>query len=280
MNSYINFNGSLVRSDKPVVTADNRGLHYGDGFFETIKIVNSEIMLADFHFERLLAAIKLLQFDLPVFFTEEQLSVQILELCKKNNHPQSARVRMMVFRGDGGLYDPKNHFPNYIIQSWALADGKNQLNENGLVTSVFPDGRKACDSFSSLKSNNFLLYAMAALYAKKNQVNDCMILNTHDRICETTIANIFCIKDKIIYTPPLSEGCVAGVMRRYLLKALPGTGYTVIEKQLGLKDMQEADEVFLSNAIRGIRWVQRFEDVEYRNEQTASIYDAVIKNLS
>ena len=280
MNSYVNFNGSLIRSDKPVVTADNRGLRYGDGFFETIKVMNNKIALAGYHFERLFASIKLLQFDQPVFFTEEQISDQVLELCKKNNHQQSARVRLMVFRGEGGLYDPKNHFPNYIIQSWALENNKNQLNVNGLVTAVFPDGRKACDSFSNLKSNNFLLYAMAALYAKKNQLNDCMVLNTHERICETTIANIFCIKDMIISTPPLAEGCVAGVMRRYLLNALPDAGYMVIEKPLSVEDVQDADEVFLSNAIRGIHWVQRFGDIQYRNEQTDSIYDAVIKNLS
>ncbi len=280
MNTYINFNGSFIPQDKVIVNADNRGLRYGDGLFETIKVMNNKIALAGYHFERLFEGLRALQFEQPALFTEENLSSQILELCKKNGHQRLARIRLMIFRGDGGLYDPEDHFPRYVIQSKELPAKNTQLNESGLVTGIFPDGRKACDRFSNLKSNNFLIYAMAALYAGKNQLDDCLVLNAHNRICESTAANVFCIKEGMMYTPSLSEGCVAGVMRRYLLKTLPGAGYMVHEKQLTVEDIAQADEVFFSNAISGIRWVRGFGDTAYGNQQTSTIYNTLLKNLS
>ncbi len=79
---------------------------------------------------------------------------------------QTARVRICFFRGDGGIFDPISHRPNYIIQTWELPENYTELNSNGLELLVYPAGRKSCDQFSNLKSNNALLYLMAAKYAK------------------------------------------------------------------------------------------------------------------
>ena len=127
------------------------------------------------------------------------------------------RIRLMLFRGNGGIFDPENLLPNYIIETSSLPH-ENQLNENGLVVDVFPDAKKSCDLFSNLKSNNYLPYVMAGLFAKKNKLDDCIVLNSFERICDSAIANIFIIDDNNIYTPPLTEGCVAGIMRRWMLE--------------------------------------------------------------
>jgi branched-chain amino acid aminotransferase len=279
LHTYINFNGAVIHSDKTIINADNRGFRYGDGLFETIKITGNKIILADYHFERLFSGMQVLQFDKPVFFTRENLSDQILELCKKNNHQQSARVRLVVFRRDGGLYDVKNNFPDYIIQTWKLENKHFTLNENGLIADVFVDGKKACDNFSNIKSNNFLIYTMAAFYAKNNQLNDCFILNTHERICETTISNIFIIKDKVVCTPALTEGCIAGVMRRYLIEKIKNAGFDMRETILSTENIKDADEIFLSNSISGIRWVKQFREIEYTNILTKEIFNAVLKDI-
>ena len=131
-------------------------------------------------------------------------------------------MRLVVFRGAGGLYDPQDHFPNYIIETWPLPAGSGELNQNGLLIDVFPDGRKACDPYANLKSNNFLLYVLAALHAKNNLFNDCLVLNSRERIADSTIANLFFARGGKFFTPPLSEGCVAGVMRRLLIEAAAG----------------------------------------------------------
>jgi branched-subunit amino acid aminotransferase/4-amino-4-deoxychorismate lyase len=275
LQGYINVNGSYIHSDESFINADNRGFRYGDGLFETIKVLDNKIHLAQYHFERLFSSMKILQFDIPDLFSEENLSEQILLLCKKNDHQDSARVRVIVFRGNGKLFDAENNSPNYIIQTEELFNKKFALNENGLVVDVFTDGKKSCDKFSNIKSNNFLVYGMAAIHAKKNGVDDCFILNSHSRVCESTIANIFCIKDKIIYTPALSEGCISGVMRRFLLEKISGFGFLIEESNISIENIKEADEVFLTNSISGIRWVGQFGDSKYHNSLTKEIFKIV-----
>lgn len=274
--NFINFNGATLRSDKAILTVDNRGFRYGDGLFETIRVRNGQILLADYHFDRLMAGLCLLQLETPPYFTPEKLAHQILDLCRKNDHYDTVRVRMIVFRGGGDLPDPGNHLPQYIIQSAPLPSWSGELNETGLATGIFPDGRKSCDLFSNLKSNNYLLYAMAGLYAQKHGLNDSLVLNNHGRIADSSIANLFYIKEEKIWTPPLSEGCVAGVMRRFLMELLPKAGFTLNEKQTTIEDLEDAEEVFLTNALKGIRWVQSFGKSTYRRRLTALLYQELL----
>jgi len=271
VSNFINFNGKFLPSNTTVLTADNRSFRYGDGLFETIKVADGRILLEKYHFERLLAGVRLLQFEQSPLFTAEKLAGQILELCEMNGHVALARVRLVVFRGNGGLYDPIDHFPNFIIQSWSLAPRSSELNEEGLVIDVFPHGRKSCDAYANLKSNNYLLYAMAALYARQNQLNDCLVLNSYDRIADSTIANLFYCKQGRIYTPPLTEGCVAGVMRRLLMETLPGAGLPVLEKETTREDLESAEEIFLTNALKGIKWVRSLGAATYGCSLTTSI---------
>ena len=265
------FNGKFVDADKAVLMASNRSYRYGDGLFETMKVINGQIQLAAFHMERLFKGLLLLKFDIPGLVTPAILQKKILELCRHNECEQLARVRLSVSRGNGGLYDEDRKL-QYLVECWALPATVNQLNENGLVVDIFPDAAKSTDLFSNLKTANFLPYSMAAVYAKENKLNDCLVLNTHNRIADSTIANLFLMKEDTICTPALSEGCVNGVMRKYLLESLAASNYQVKETILSTEDLLAADEVFLSNAINGIRWVQRFRDKIYSNMKTMEIY--------
>ncbi|MBL0147083.1 MAG: aminotransferase class IV [Chitinophagaceae bacterium] len=195
-------------------------------------------------------------------------------MAKKNKHQKFARIRLSVVRGNGGLYDAENHNPNYIVQTWALPDGKGTLNQNGLVLNIYKEALKSCDAFSNLKHNNFLPYTMAALFAKKNNCNDALVLNGYNRICDSSIANVFIVKDEIIYTPPLSEGCIAGVTAAYVIAKLQNSLYKVIEKPLQINDVLNADEVFLTNSIQNIQWVKQIDNSVYKNEMIQKIYAA------
>lgn len=274
MAHFINHNGRLLEEDVPVINAANRGLRYGDGVFETMRLTNGQVQLSELHFERLFQALDLLQFRITPNFSMKYLTEQILFLCTKNRLLASARIRLNVFRKDGGLYDLVDHTPDFVIEAWDLVEG-HLLNESGLVIDVHSLARKSCDVFSNLKSNNYLPYTIAALYAKQNKLDDCLILNTNERVCDATIANVFCIRDNVIYTPPLSEGCVAGVMRRHLLQILPQKGYSVEEKPLAIGDLHDADELFLTNAISGIRWVETFQNKLYTNTFSRSIFSLI-----
>jgi aminodeoxychorismate lyase len=278
--SYFNFNGKILAADTATIGPENRGLRYGDGLFETIKMTNGKLLFEDDHFARLWKGLTILQFDLPKHFSPENLQEQIVALAKKNEHTASARIRLNVFRGDGGLYDAVNHSPNYFIQSWQLPESNRSLNSNGLVLGIYSDAKKTYDVLSNLKHNNYLPYLMGALHAKKQKWNDAIILNSADRICDTTIANVFIIKDEIIYTPSLTEACVAGVMRNYIIRNSKTAGFDLIEKEVTIEDVLQADEVFITNTIRNIQWVQSINDRTYNNTIIKKISAALLPALS
>lgn len=269
MTEYINWNGKIVKKDDFHISPDNRSFRYGDGFFETMKIMNGNILLAGYHFTRFFSSLQLLSFDVPVLFTAEYFTSQVQNLISKNNHSSLARVRLMVYRGNGGLYDPENHYPNFVIQSWPLEESVNELNTNGLDIDIYTEARKVSDSFSMVKSNNYLPYAMAALWAKKNKLNDCLLLNPYDNICDSTIANIFIVQDSLIKTPALAEGCVNGVARAYLIECCKKDNIPIGETTISAEDILHASEVFLTNAVAGIRWVRQLGECTYNQPAAA-----------
>ena len=272
---YFNYNGKIMEEGALILGADNRGLRYGDGLFETIKMINGRLVFEDEHFARLWKGMALLQFEIPKHFTADKLQNEIKALAIKNNHEAFARVRLTIIRGDGGVYDLKSYGPNYIIQTWPLEISNGELNSNGLVVGIYTDVKKSCDVLSNFKHNNYLPYVLAALSAKKGKWNDAILLNTEGRLCDTTTANIFIVKDEVIYTPPLSEGCVAGILRRIIIKSLLDTNWQVVEKSLTIADLLNADEVFLTNSIRNIRWVKQAGDTTYINSVTQKIFAAL-----
>ena len=256
MNLFFTYNDKIYKHGTAIINPDNRSLRYGDGIFETLKVIKGKIQLRDYHFERLFLGMETLKFETPKNFTAAYFENKILALCKKNLHDSFTRVRLMVFRGNGGLYDAENHLPNYIIQTWSI-ENNDELNSNGLTIDIYPDAKKSCDNLANLKSNNYLPYVMGALYAKQIKVNDCILLNNFNRVCDTTVANIFIIKNDFIYTPPLNDGCVAGVMRRFIIEKLY-TYFKIEEKSISIEDLEKADEVFVTNSIRGSGGLNNF----------------------
>jgi branched-chain amino acid aminotransferase len=266
MNNWLFYNGQMIPADTPIISANNRGLRFGDGLFETIKVLEGKMPLFHLHMERLNKGLAVLNMQLPENYTPDYISQVILELCNRNSIAGTARVRLTVVRGNGTLFATEDLYASIIIQAEPLASDYLVFNETGLTIDVCPGIQKSCDQLSNLKSNNYLPYVMAAQYARQHQLNDCLLLNAHNRICDGTIANVFRIHQNSIYTPPLSEGGVAGVMRQYLLTELPKAGYTVHEKICTPEELETANEVFLTNALFGIRWVAKFRNKIYSNE--------------
>jgi branched-chain amino acid aminotransferase len=145
------------------------------------------------------------------------------------------------------------------------------------VIGLYPNAKKSCDVFSNIKNNNYLQYAMAALWSKENKLNDALLLNSNNNIADSCIANVFIIKNGIIKTPALREGCVAGVMRQYLIEILKQNDIEVVETSINTEDIANADEVFLTNVIKGIMWVRQFGDSNYAYFETKKIYKTIFK---
>lgn len=273
------WNERFVNRQTASIPIDNRSFRYGDGFFETIKVVNGTIPLWNYHAQRLFSTLDALQFERQNYLTPNQLNDTIIQLVNKNQHQKIARVRLTIYRGEGGIYDQINHKPNILIQSWELNEANNTLNENGLVIGWYEGGFKAADALANFKTNSYLLYVLAAMHVKQQHWNDALVLNHNNNICDATIANIWTIKDGIIYTPPLADGPVAGTMRKYLLDHLAGAGFEVREQSLTLNDLNVADECFLSNAIYGLRWVKQFGGKTYTSALTERVFVVLVNPL-
>jgi aminodeoxychorismate lyase len=277
MNFFVH-NGKIVKENTPVIGAGSRGLRFGDGVFETMPCVNGKLILANEHFARLWGGMQALYFEIPKLFTPEKLTAEIFALLNKN-HLSSARVRLTVYRGEGGLYDTISHAPQYLIECWPLPEGNSTWNSNGLVADFYTAVRKTADAISQYKHNNFLPYALAALAAKKNKWNDAILLNSQGNICDSTIANVFCVKNNEVFTPALSEGCVAGIMREALLQYCKGQQIAVHSTTIAPEFLLQADEVFFTNSMYNLRWVQLVGDKEYRNIFTQKIYPQFIATI-
>ena len=220
-----------------------------------------------------MSGLEILRFEVSSSFSRKEIVETVKKLCDKNNCTELGRVRFSVSRGGGGLYESDNKFA-YLIECWPME--QNGFNDKGLVIDIFPDAKKSIDKFSNLKSANYLPYVMAAIWAKENKLDDALVQNQHGRICDATIANIFWVKGKNIFTPPLNEGCVAGVMRKRILEVRKD----IEEKNLTENELLMADEVFLTNATSGIRWVKQFRDKVYNNKVTRELFVLLNQTIS
>ena len=277
MGNYININGKLLTGDAAVVPCDNRAFRYGYGLFETMLYADGRIILADYHWKRLFAGMSQLYFEIPKLWKKSFFEAAIERTVLKNKLEALCRVRLQVYPGSGGLYDLQDQQPRFLIECFPLEKDITRLNENGWQVGMAAGIYKSADALSNLKSCNALIYAIAAQQAKANRWNDALICNTDGRVIESTIANIFWVKEETIYTPPLSEGCVAGVMRQFLLDFLPTQSIQISTTLLTEEILLQADEVFLTNSIRNIKWIGRFGEKTYGHSMAATVQQMLPK---
>ena len=273
----INVNGSYFPGSQPVFYSDNRSYRYGDGIFETIKVLNRSIAFEELHFNRFFDGLNTLEYIIPNSVNKAWFKNEIINLCDKNELV-NARIRISAWSGQGSI-DKKDRPFNYLIESSPLPAEIASWSKTGLQLGVFDYGLKPMDVYANVKSASFLIYSLAAKKAADNKWNDCIVLNTNKTIADSSKANLFIIKEGKIFTPPLSDGCVAGVTRQYLLQNFCDE-FLINEKSLSLLDVEQADEVFLTNAIRGIQWVQQINDVVYTNELTREINDHFLRKYN
>lgn len=269
---YINHNGHLLPADKAALPHDNRAFRYGYGLFETMLLRDGAIRLEDYHWQRLTEGLQLLQLELPQHITTTQLRNEVVKTATKNQLQHLCRIRLQLYASSGGLYDAPNQKVSFLIECFPLRETGLLLNENGLKVGIAEGLYKSADALSNIKSCSALTYAMAARMAKAHKWNDALILNAKDHLIESTIANIFWVRNRQVYTAPLSDGCVAGVMRRHVMTVLPAAGIPVQEQSLSRHDLPHIQELFLTNAIRGIQWVGEANGNIFANDLIRFIY--------
>ena len=278
MSNFILVNDEFINADQPILKASNRGFKFGDGIFESMRMCNGKLQFAELHADRLRAAMKAIKLDGYTLFDDYFLRQKTTELAKKNKFNGNVRFRLTVYRDGEGLYTPLSNKPGYLLEAMPLAAANYEFNQKGLIIDVYDELTKSINKLSNYKTTNALLYVMAGLYQKQHKLDEAIILNQNGFLCESTSSNVFVVYEKQIYTPALSEGCIAGVMRSVVLKLAKMNNIPLVEAQISPEILKEADEVFVTNASSGIRWVMGYGKKRYFNE-TAKIITAFLLKI-
>ena len=268
IKQFINLNGSIISSDHQIFTVSNRGFRYGDGLFESMRYMNGELKFPDLHIDRVLKGMKILKlengFHLDSWFLREKVD----ELARRNKIGPNARFRLTVFRDSGGLYSPDSNKMAYVLESQSLDESQYTFNNKGLIIDVYDELTKSVNILSNLKTCNSLIYVLAGIFKNQHKLDEVMILNQYGFLCESISSNVFVVYDRKLYTPSLNEGCIGGVMRQVVMRLAIENGIELIEAQVNPDILNEADEVFITNAAKGIQWVMGYNSKRYFNEMS------------
>ncbi|WP_348810627.1 aminotransferase class IV [Flavobacterium maritimum] len=258
----INFNGTIVAQESNILT-QNRAFLYGDAVFETVKIVNGKILFVEDHYFRLMASMRIVRMEIPMNFTMEYFEEQILSLVNNNTISASARARITVYRNDGGYYLPKNNIISFLIHAIALEKAYS-IDQKNYEVDLYKDFYISKQLLSTLKTTNRIINVTASIFANENGLDNCILLNDNKNVVEALQGNIFMLQGNKLSTPPVSEGCINGVMRKQILElAKTIENLEVVEEVISPFDLQKADELFLTNVIKGIQPITKYRKKEY-----------------
>lgn len=266
MQNYINHNGNFILSDAPMVTANNRSFRYGDALFETIRLVNYNPQFLKEHLLRLTSGMEVLKMEMNSNLNATFIEHAILELAQKNNVTSDGRVRLTVYRNEGGLYAPSDNKISFVVEVYPIEEKGYILNQKGFTVDLFTEFKKAQNTLSSIKSANSAIYVMAGIHKTKNNLDECLLLNDKHHIIEGISSNVFAVKNGVLYTPPVGDGCVNGVMRKKIIEIAQANKIAVYEISVMQNVLLGADELFLTNTINGIRWVVAYKQKRYFND--------------
>jgi branched-chain amino acid aminotransferase len=230
------------------------------------------LLHGDLHFIRIRKSAMLLKMNLPEHFDRDELENRILQTIG-NQNIDYARVRCTIFRETPGLYTPLENNCTIVLEITAQAAPGYEWKENGISLGIYREMSKNGNFVSTLKTTSCLINVMAGIYARENELDECLIYNDSGRVCEGIGSNIFTYNGEFLNTPPLSEYCVDGVMRKVVINLAQEYGYTVIEQPITDVNVNTSDEIFFTSATSGIRWVREFNNKRYKQNVAKVLFE-------
>jgi len=277
---FVNNNGVLINAQTYALKSGNRGHLYGDGLFESVRILNGKIINFSNHYNRLIDGMCVLKMKCQSSFTAEFLTAQINQLLEQNNITEGGKVRLSVDRKQGGTFLPKTNEIDFFIEAVPLPHNEYKLNEEGYLVDLYDDIKKPITILSNIKTKNCLTYVMSKLTAKEKGVDDLLIQNDQMGIIEGSSANLFVVSNGVLYTPNLDLGCLGGTMRMQIMNIAIANNMKVYECNITPQNLLVADEIFLTNAIQGVTWVGEFRTKRYFNTVANKLVDLLNQKYS
>ena len=268
----INYNGTLLEKEYIKQDLHNRGLHYGDALFETMKVVGRRILFAEAHYFRLMASMRLMRMEIPMHWTPEFFQTEVNKTLKGQSGSSAFRIKILVWRDWGGRYTPTSEGVLYALFAEPLSDTSYVINSENYLVDLYKDDYLNTGLLQQLKTNNKLTNVLAGIYAQENDYNSCLLLNHNKQVVEGISGNLFLVNDYKIKTPPLADGCLNGIMRGVLLDILSKhPDYIVSEESISPFELQKADELFLTNVISGIQPITQYRKKQFAQKISAEL---------
>lgn len=266
----ISFQGVLTDADDKIFSSQSRIYKYGDGFFESIKVIGRKPRLFDIHYQRIQRASHFFHLPLHERWTQKYFEDQI-ELLSMKNGWVNARCRIIFYRECEGFYAPQRNKCCFLIEM-TESTGNYPINDKGLKMGSYGLILKPSNFLSFFKPLSAIQYVLAGIYATENQYDTVALFNEQGNVSEVYNANLFILSDGEVLTPGLGEYCIDGVMRQYILQNLKRLGYKVRETSITEDDLLQADEAFICNATRGIAWIESYKEKNYGFTGTYKIH--------
>lgn len=269
----INTNGTLQEEQSSRVSPLNRGFLYGDGVFETIKAVRGKLLFWEDHYFRLMASMRILRMEIPMTFTPDYLEAELLKTIEASAlSDSSARVRITVYRAGGGTYTPETNAVGFYAFAKALSTPFYTLSKAPYEVELYKDHYVNADILSTLKTTNKMLHVTGSVFAQENGYNNCLLINANKNVVEALQGNLFLVKGNVIKTPPLTDGCLRGVIRKQIMAIIPQKkDYILEETSISPFELQKADELFITNTIIGIQPITKYRKKSYESSVAADL---------
>jgi branched-chain amino acid aminotransferase len=267
----INFNGSFLPSEG-LLSSSNRAFLYGDGVFETLKVVNAKVLFLEDHYFRLMASMRIVRMQIPNNFTLEYFEEQIISTATACNCADAARVRFTVYRNDGGYYLPQTREVSYVIQASPLASALYSFSDAAYEVDLYKDFFISKQLLSTIKTTNKMISITGSIFAQENDLQNCLLLNNEKNVVEALNGNLFMLMGNKLITPPIDEGCLNGITRKKILElANKIEGIEVVQEPISPFDLQKADELFITNIIIGIQPITQYRKKGYTTKLAAQL---------
>ncbi|MBN1158722.1 MAG: aminotransferase class IV [Bacteroidales bacterium] len=263
-SKFICYNGEYLHAGEPLLHAGNRAFRFHDTVSEDMHAYGTEPQFLDWHVERLLSNMQLLSMEIPVHYNAEVFRTCIIKLLMKNRIFGGAAVHLAVFRDSPGSLIPEQNHVSFVLDCHKLENNFYELNTQGYVIDVYRQTIRFRNRFSSLWNASAQLFIMAGIHNRQNGLDACVLINEKGGIVESADSNIFLVKDSSVLTPGIGEGCIPGIIRRAMIEICGKAGFRVNDQcMLPIQALEDADEVFMTNAINGIRWTGAYKQKRY-----------------
>jgi len=271
--NHVFHKGEYLPDIQAAITKDNRAFRFADGFFESMRVINCKPLFLENHFSRAMDTAAILKMAVPEGFSIEVLRSQILGLLERNGINQGGRLRITFYRRSTGFYMPKQDEMTYYIEAEPLPDNAFVMNATGKMIDIYTDFKKDITKMSVFKTLNAQLYVMAAIFARDKGLDEALIQNNKLAVIESNSSNIFIVSNGVLYTPTLDDGPVAGTMRMNIINIALENKIKVYECTLNPHNLLAADEMIITNALRGIEWIGGYRTKRYFNDMSRRIMD-------